>query len=100
MTAAPTRLSMKRQSEIPNWTRSIVFTVEYLGCLITVRSEMMPGAGVRGSYEIVPISKESASVFEDLGIVGISSDAMEAPDPDYICEWAKCEIDFLLEEPF
>ena len=100
MTTAPTRLSKKPQSEIPNWTRSTVVTVEYLGCLITVRSETVPGAGVRGSYEIAAISRRTVSAFEDLGIAEISSDTMEAADPQYICEWAKCEIDFLLEEPF
>lgn len=100
MTTAPTRLSKKPPSEIPNSIRSVVLTVEYLGCLITVRSEMVPGEGVRGSYEIVPKSKGTASTFEDLGIAGISSDTMEATDLQYICEWAKCEIDFLLEEPF
>ena len=60
----------------------------------------MPGAGVRGSYGIVATSKRTTSAFEDLGIAEISSDIMEAADPQYICEWAKCEIDFLLEEPF
>jgi hypothetical protein len=83
-----------------DWNRPAVFSVEYLGCLITVRSEMVPGEGVRGSYEIVPASERTASAFEDLGVSGIVSSPMEATDSQCICEWAKCEIDFMLEQPF
>jgi hypothetical protein len=83
-----------------DWNRPVVFTVEYLGCLVTVRSETVPGDGVRGSYEIVATSERTASAFEQLGIVGFSSGPIEGADPQCICEWAKCEIDFMLEEPF
>ena len=77
-----------------------VSTIEYLGCRITVWSQPVPGAGVRGSYEIVPASERAVLAFEHLCIAGISSDMMEAADWQHICEWAKCEIDFFLEEPF
>jgi hypothetical protein len=100
MRPARADLSKKPQSESSSRTRSVVLTVEYLGCLITVRSEVVPGEGVRGSYEIVPTSNRTASAFEDLGMAGLSSDVTEAVDPQYICELAKCAIDFFLEEPF
>jgi hypothetical protein len=100
MSTAPIPVSKECQSENPGWIRSVAFTVEYLGYLITVRSERLPGESVRGSYEIVAKSERAASVFDDRGIAGISSGTIEAVDPQHICEWAKCEIDFLLEEPF
>lgn len=74
--------------------------MKYLGCLITVRAEVVAGKGLRGRYEIVPASSGTACAFENLGIVEISSDIIEAPDLQTFCEWAKCEVDFLLEEPF
>ena len=61
---------------------------------------MVPGEGARGFYEIVPASITTASAFEELGIAGLTSDMIEAADPQSLCEWAKCEIDFLLEQPF
>jgi hypothetical protein len=74
--------------------------MQYLGCLITVRAEVVPGKGLCGRYEIVAASSETVCAFENFGIVEISSDIIEAPDLQTVCEWAKCEIDFLLEEPF
>jgi hypothetical protein len=61
---------------------------------------MATGAGVRGTYEIVPASQGTAAAFAQLGIAAISSDAIDATNLQHICEWAKCEIDFLLEVPF
>ena len=98
MTTAPMRTSDRPRPESPSRTRSAV--LEYLGCRITVRSEMVRDGAVRGTYEVVPISKEAVSAFEDLGIAEISSDPMDAADSQHVFEWAKCEIDFLLEQPF
>ena len=81
-------------------TRSVVLTIEYLGCLITVRGEWASDKLVHGTYETCPVSKEAVAAFENLGIADISSDPMEAADPESMFEWAKCEIDFLLEQPF
>lgn len=100
MTAAPLRASDRPQPESPKRTRSAVLTIEYLGCLITVRCELVPGEAVRGSYEVVPLSKAAVTRFEDLGIGEICSDLKDAADLQHIFEWAKCEIDFLLEQPF
>jgi hypothetical protein len=88
------------QSGNPNWNRPAVLTIQYLGCLITVRGEIAAGAGVRGSYQIVPASQGTVSAFEHLGVAAISSDVIDATSLQHICEWAKCEIDFLLEAPF
>jgi len=98
MIAMQTRLVKK--PEMPQEDRPAVFSVEYLGCRITVRSERIAGEVPRGSYEIVPASERTQSLFENLGISAISSDAPDAADPQFLCEWAKCEIDFLLEQPF
>jgi len=76
------------------------FTVEYLGCLITVHSARLPGVGVRGSYAIVPATKQTARAFEERGISEISGDTIDAADAQHLCEWAKCELDFMLEVPF
>jgi len=84
----------------PVRTRSAVLTIEYLGCLITVRGEWGYDKLWRGTYETCPISEEAVAAFEGLGVAEISSDLMEAADPECIFEWAKCEIDFLLERPF
>jgi hypothetical protein len=55
---------------------------------------------VCGTYETSPVSKEAVAAFENLGIARISGDPMEAASLEHISEWAKCEIDLLLEQPF
>jgi hypothetical protein len=100
MSAPPASTRRALQNVNPVRPRSVVLTIEYFGCLITVRGEWASDELVRGTYETCPVSKEAVAAFEGLGIAEISSDPMEAADPEYMFEWAKCEIDFLLEQPF
>jgi hypothetical protein len=100
MSALPASTERALQNVTPVRTRSAVLTIEYLGCRITVRGEWAPDTFVRGTYETCPISKAAVAAFESLGTADISSDLIEAADPTHIFEWAKCEIDFLLEQPF
>ncbi len=77
-----------------------VRVIRYLGCLIIVQGDVVPGEGLRGRYEIVPASSTAARAFGYLGIARIASETIDAAVIQTICEWAKCEVDFLLEEPF
>jgi len=100
MSAPPGCMQRAPQNVNPIRTRSAVLSIEYLGCLITVRGEWASDKFVRGTYETCPISKEAVAAFNSLGTAEISCDLIEAADPESIFEWAKCEIDFLLEQPF
>lgn len=84
----------------PNGDNPSVRVVQYLGCLIMVQGDVVPGGGLRGRYEIVPASNIAARAFGHLGIARIVSETIDAADIQSICEWAKCAVDFLLEEPF
>ena len=100
MSAPPASTMRAFQNGSPVRARSAVLTIEYLGCLITVRVEWASDKLVRGDYETRPVSKEAVTAFENLGFARVSSDPMEAANPEHMFEWAKCEIDFLLEQPF
>jgi hypothetical protein len=69
--------------------------IDYLGCTITLRSEVTAGGSVRRSYTVI-----APAIGTTWAGDGIDDDVSETSDPRYLLEMAKCEIDFAMEVDF
>jgi hypothetical protein len=83
--------------------------VRYHGCIIIVHSDTTMDGRLVGSYEIIPDQPETVTAFAERDITRLHSivescdrSGSNPPltDREYLVEMAKCEIDFVLEEPF
>ena len=88
-------LAQRRSWRIPSEAEPFIDIIDYLGCTITLRSEVTASGNIRRSYAVVAPAIGTTWACDD-----VNDDVSETSDPRYLLERAKCEIDFALEVDF